>query len=157
MIKMHCMLCKQQKELTIDDLKETAKFVRDNELDSEGYEHFIETKVGKKCKGLDNKAEKLKWHKYMIDEEDLKTIGDTVNGIKAYVEGRVKYTDRVLDIDNSVVEIKRETDKKVAELTKEKTEIQEKLPAIEEIIKEGREKLVELVGDDREELWVKKT
>lgn len=139
------MLCKQPKELTVEELKETAKFVRDNELDSEGYEDFIATKVGKKCKGVDNKSEKLKKHKFTIDEEYLEAIGGAANGIKQYIEGRSKYTDRVTDID-----------KNIAELTKEKTEIQEKLPAIEEVIKEGREKLVSLVEDDRETLWIKK-
>lgn len=143
MLKMHCILCKEPRELTVEELKETAKFVRNNELDSDGYEDFMSTKVGKKCKGIDNRAEKLKKHKYMIDEEDLKTIGETANKIKSDIEKHTKYTSRVLDIENSI-----------AELVNEKTKIQEKLPAIETLIKDDKEKLVSLVEDDREGLWI---
>lgn len=143
-MNIHCMVCKEAKVLTGEELKETAKFVRDNELDSEGYEDFLSTKVGKKCKGVDGKAEKLKKHKYMIDEEDLKAIGDIASKIKSDVCEYSKNDARILDID-----------KQIAELTKEKTETMDKLPLIETIIKDGRTKLIGIVMDDRESLWIK--
>lgn len=143
MIKMHCMICKEPKELTREELKETAKFVRDNELDSDGYEDFISTKIGKKCKGTDGKTEKLKKHKYMIDDEDLNEICNIANKIKSNIDEYSKFTDKIVDIDS-----------KIFELTKEKVEIQEKLPTTENLIKESREKLIDLVEDDREILWI---
>ena len=151
MLKMHCMLCKQPKELTIDDLKETAKFVRDNELDSAGYEDFIAAKVGRKCKGVDGKGERLKLHKYDIDEEDRKDIIETTNNIVSNNKKTLSLKSEVVDTDNKIAELNN----KIVELEKEKIELQEKLPAIEEEIKKGKEKLFELVGDDRETLWIK--
>lgn len=143
-MNIRCMICKEPKILTGEELKETAKFVRDNELDSEGYEDYLSTKTGRKCKGVDGKAERLKKHKYIIDDEDLKAIGNLASKIKSDIEEHKKHTVRILDLD-----------KQIYELTKEKNDTQDKLPVIEELIKEGREKLVGLVEDDRETLWIK--
>lgn len=144
MMKMHCILCKEPRELTGEELKETAKFVRYNELENDGYENYISIKTGKKCKGVDNKTEKLKIHKYIIDKEDLNNIGDIANKIKSDVDEYTKFSEKIVDID-----------KKIIELTKEKTETQDKLPVIGDLIKEGREKLVDIIEDDREMLWIK--
>ena len=143
-MKTHCMTCKEPKILTGEELKETAKFVRDNELDSGGYEDYLSIKTGRKCKGVDGKAEKLKKHTYIIDEQDLKDIGSLARKIKLDIEEHNKHNVRILDLD-----------KQISELTKEKNDTQDKLPVIEGLVKEGREKLISLVEDDRESLWIK--
>lgn len=148
-MKIRCVICKQEEELTKEEIAETGSFVDTNELDVSAYLEYLALKKGKRCVVGDGKGEKKRKHAFILAEETNKELDLILGAHKndmIFSEGNKIARDICM---KSIAELEETLKREKVEVEK----LNELISVKENEIKEKRERFKDMTGSSKIEIW----
>lgn len=151
-MKLKCALCKQEDELTPEEIIETGRFVDENGLDISAYLGYISLKRGKKCAGVggtDGKVEKMKKHSFIFSEDTDNELGKILGTYKDNIE-LLEKSQKLRDTTQSKIAKLEEELNSQKSVLKSTEEI---IPSREDDVKQTSSRFKEMTGSGKIEVW----
>lgn len=138
-MKLYCMICKHERELSQDEIMEIGEWVAKKNLQTVDYLERIGLEDGYTC----GKGDVKKKHDYEFSEDWDKEIHQLANGIKISEEERDILDRKIEELDN-----------KIKELTLEKEGDEKKYFELDGKVGKLEDKIKEMTGTNNWKLWI---
>lgn len=144
-MKMVCILCKQERELSVEEIKEYGEWIENKNLQAVDYLNRIGLEDGYTCRfELDTETgTRIKKHKYEFEEEWDKVVHKAAANIILTGTLREESIKRAAELQS-----------KINEMALEKAKEEEKTFELDKGCGVSGDLLMEMTGNKKYELWI---